>query len=379
LEEAGAADDRSRCELRLALGEARSKAGNAAEARESFLAAAASARRLAAQTRDAPSLLARAALGLGGVWLVTGIGVVDEALRDLLEEALEALPEEDGALRARVAARLAAELRWSDAEDRRDGLSRSAVEIARRLGDASTLAYALIGRYWALWGPDNVEERLAIATEVVRLGTAAGDDGMALAGHTWRLAAELELGGIEAVDRDFDAVLRLAEKTRQPYYRWWSLALQVMRALFAGRLDLGGRLADEALAVGQQVEARDAVPAYGVEMATLRREQGRLAELEDSFKAFIAEYPGISAWRCALARLYAEAGDAQHRSRLRERVLRLRFPFPRTAGGILVQPDRRGAPLRCRPGDEREDGGEALPRPHRARVRAYAPRSRTTR
>ncbi|MGH7803405.1 MAG: hypothetical protein ACREQJ_03595, partial [Candidatus Binatia bacterium] len=67
---------------------------------------------------------------------------------------------------------------------------------------------------------------------------------------------------------------------------------------------------DEALAVGQRVEARDAVPAYGVAMATLRREQGRLPELEDSLKVFIAEYPGIAAWRCALARLYAEVGDA---------------------------------------------------------------------
>ncbi|MGH7819253.1 MAG: ATP-binding protein, partial [Candidatus Binatia bacterium] len=198
---AGAAEDRSRCELRLALGEARSKAGDAAEARESFLAAAALARRLASQTRDASTFLARAALGLGGVWLVTGIGVVDETLRDLLEEALEALPQDDGALRARVAARLAVELRWSDAEVRRDELGRSAVDMARRLGDASTLAHALIGRYWALWGPDDVEERLAIATEVVRLGAAAADDVMALAGHTWRLAAELELGDIEAVDR----------------------------------------------------------------------------------------------------------------------------------------------------------------------------------
>ncbi|MGH7805602.1 MAG: ATP-binding protein, partial [Candidatus Binatia bacterium] len=184
LEESGAAEDRSRCELRLALGEARSKAGDAPEARASFLAAADSARRLASRTKDAASLLARAALGLGGVWLVTGIGVVDEVLRDLLEEALAALPEEDSALRARVLARLAAELGWSDAGDRREGLSRSAVEMARRLGDASTLAYALIGRYWALWGPDNVEERLAIATEVVGLGAAAADDCVALAGHT---------------------------------------------------------------------------------------------------------------------------------------------------------------------------------------------------
>ncbi|MGH7821805.1 MAG: hypothetical protein ACREQ9_18740, partial [Candidatus Binatia bacterium] len=319
LEDEDASDERLRCELLLALGEARSKAGEAAEARESFLAAADAARRLGARHSDgllapgsgeAASLFARAALGLGGIWLVTGIGVVDEPLRDLLEEALAALPEEDGALRARVLARLATELRWSDADDRRDTLSRSAVEVAPRLRDASTLGYALIGRYWALWGPDNVEERRATATEVVALGVAAADDTMALAGHTWRIAAALELGDVEAVDRDFEEVRRLAEKTRQPYYRWWSLSLEVMRALSCGRLDTAERLATETLAVGQEVQAGDAVPGYGVQMATLRREQGRLAEVEESLAAFIAEYPGIAAWRCALAYSYAEVGGA---------------------------------------------------------------------
>jgi hypothetical protein len=72
-------------------------------------------------------------------------------------------------LRARVLARLGAELHWSADRPRGATLSREAVEMARRLGEASTLAYALFMRHLAAWSLDNVEERLAIATEIVEL------------------------------------------------------------------------------------------------------------------------------------------------------------------------------------------------------------------
>ena len=52
-----------------------------------------------------PSLLGRAALGFAGQWSV--LGRVDDARLALLEEALDALGDEDDPLRARLLARLA--------------------------------------------------------------------------------------------------------------------------------------------------------------------------------------------------------------------------------------------------------------------------------
>jgi predicted ATPase len=125
-----------RAELLLALGEAQSRAGNTTHARETFALAAELARVL-----GQPALLARAALGFAGA-LVTP-GSVDEDTVRWLEAALDVLGEDDGTLRAQVLARLAMELFYSDARERRLRLSEEAVALARRLGEKTTLAVVL--------------------------------------------------------------------------------------------------------------------------------------------------------------------------------------------------------------------------------------------
>ena len=130
----GSGDESIRCELLLALGEAESAAGEGIASKETFIQAAAIARRL-----EAPDQLARAALGYGGRFAWPRAGEGDTRLMPLLEEALAALGEADTELRARLLARLACVLRDEPSPERRDSLSREAVEIARRLGDPETL------------------------------------------------------------------------------------------------------------------------------------------------------------------------------------------------------------------------------------------------
>jgi class 3 adenylate cyclase len=47
---------------------------------------------------------------------------------------------------------------------------------------------------------------------------------------------------------------------------------------------------------------------YGVQIFALRREQGRLQEMEAGIKGFVQMYPAIPAWRTALALVHAEMG-----------------------------------------------------------------------
>ncbi|MEA2136871.1 MAG: hypothetical protein QOG56_21, partial [Solirubrobacteraceae bacterium] len=91
------ADVPRRCDLLLALGTAQSRAGNARNARETFLRAAGLARRL-----SSPDRLARAALGYGAGMGGFEFGLVDDTLIGLLQEAREALGDEDSSLKARV-------------------------------------------------------------------------------------------------------------------------------------------------------------------------------------------------------------------------------------------------------------------------------------
>src|SRR6185295_19829712 len=101
-----------------------------------------------AETERDPVSLARAALGLGGVWLGEHRRADDaERMLALQRRALEALPAEENVLRARLAVRLAAE------EVYRGGdvvAVLEAVAGARRTGDAHALAEALSLAHHAL-------------------------------------------------------------------------------------------------------------------------------------------------------------------------------------------------------------------------------------
>ena len=190
LEQSGA-DGEQRCGLLLACGDAQTKAGESIAARATFRDAADSARAL-----GSAKLLAQAALGYGSAGQMAG-GVVDETVVRLIEEALAAVSDTDPALRARLLARLAMELSFSDQRERRAELSSEAVDIAREVGDTRGLGLALVARHWSLWGPQNVQERLRRVERPAGAGRPLGrraardagpplaDDGPARARATW--------------------------------------------------------------------------------------------------------------------------------------------------------------------------------------------------
>ena len=74
-----------------------------------------------------------------------------------------------------------------------------------------------------------------------------------------------------------------------------------MRALMQGRFADSERLAQEALAIGQRLQTENAAGIFGLQMFTLRREQGRLKELEPVVRYFVQQHtvaaPGAPAWR----------------------------------------------------------------------------------
>jgi tetratricopeptide (TPR) repeat protein len=298
LDEVAPDDGVRRCDALLALGTAQARAGENAAARESFTQAAALARR-----RGAAEELARAALGHP---LETGVdmtaGFVDAHAADLLEEALRALGKEESPLRVRVLARLSA------CHRDRDRRSSEAVEVARRLGDPATLGTALVERYWCLWGPAWTEQRLAIANEVVALADRLADKELAFHGHTLRATNFLQLGDRAGADHALDVQRELTRDLRQPRYRWNSLVGDALRAFLDGDLERSERLASEALAVGQHAEAATAVRGFAGQLAMIRREQGRLAELEPAVAAAVARQPQVTAFRCNLAWVMVELG-----------------------------------------------------------------------
>lgn len=298
-------DQRQRCELLLAFGEARMAASEVPAARAAYQLAGELARRI-----GAPEALARAGLGLGSEFTYW---IVDQVEVGLLEEALAALGGADSPLRARVLARLARALLFTPAAERRLALSEEAVAMARRLGDPATLAAVLHDRHLAIWDPERAEvagERLAAATELVGLAERLGDRAMALRGRGLRRADLLELGDLAGFDADLAAAERTAEQLRQLHYRWQLPLSRAVRATLAGRFAEAEEQAAQALAIGRRAGDQAVGLVSTGAVGALRFMQGRFGEAIELFQELVTRFPAAPVYRTSLAAALAEAGRA---------------------------------------------------------------------
>jgi tetratricopeptide (TPR) repeat protein len=292
-------DEPNQCELLLRLGVAQSRAGNYQQAMESCLQAAEISRRL-----GATELLARAAL-VFGERQVEG-GLVNRQLIALLQEALDGLSPQDSALRARLLGRLSLELTFSDEQQRTESLSRQAVAMARRLADPGALRGAIDARWMARWGPDGLDERTALAAEILRLAQEIGDRDLELGGHAYRAASSLESGDALAVEADIAAHARLAEELPAAIHKWEATTMRALRALLYGSFEDAERLANEALSL--QPGRPNVMFTHLVQVALLRWEQGRLAELQDQLQWVVDQFPRAAFARAWLSLAHAEVG-----------------------------------------------------------------------
>jgi DNA-binding SARP family transcriptional activator/RecA/RadA recombinase len=258
----------------LARGDALLRGGEVDAARAVYT----TARRLALRRND-HILLAQAALGFAGL----GIAIVDldaEAIARL-EEALERV--QDPALRSRVQARLAAELYYATDRTRSEVLSAEAVATAQAARDPSALASALGARHVALWRPDRVEERLAVAGEMIAAACDAGDRYAELQGHNWRVTDLFELGDMAAWQEATAQHARLAEELRLPAFQWYTPLWRAVQATLDGRYDAAERLGAEAEQAGVRAGDRNATLFVGLVRFCAQLQREAFGEMDIAF------------------------------------------------------------------------------------------------
>src|SRR4051794_5930799 len=303
LEREGTADAARTCDLLLSLGDARSRAGDAAGAKAAVRRAAA-----IADDNGWHDRLAQAALAYAGrfAWARAS---TDPAYVPLLERALAAIGPRDPTARARLLARLASAIRDEPARQRRTALAEEAVAIARSSNDPLTLAYALEGQGVATEGIDPAQD-LVTAAELVALGEQLGDKERVFTGRSFQINAYWKLGDRAAIEIQIDALAALADELHQPAQHWSVATERVLLALTDGRFTEAEQMIARARATGDRVERWNARVSERLQLFVLRRAQGRLAELEDVLRRSVNEYPTLLRFRCALAHLYAELDNA---------------------------------------------------------------------
>jgi len=288
-------DQQQRGELLIKLGDVQWKSGHPDMALPTYRAASDAARSIASSL-----LLARAAIGFGeAAWRVEGDVTLRPESERVLKEALDALGDVDDPLRVhatglwtRATRPKAAERNTLDIagsggyqsylggrDEEQLARVRDAVEMARRIGDPALVAGALFHLRGCMWRPDNPEERLAVSRDMRRYAVAAHDTALEAEACAWEQVDLLDLGDLDGYEATIQAMERLAALTRQPYHRWFPATYRAALALCMGPLDEADRLMLEALRAGQEGNAPEAVAAFGAQLQTIRREQGRSQEV----------------------------------------------------------------------------------------------------
>jgi hypothetical protein len=233
----------------------------------------------------------------------------------LLEEGLAALTEEDVELRARLLARLSGVLRDEHSRDRRDRLSREAVELARRAGNPTALAYALDGRLAAISAPDTVAECLVLVRELRDVAERIGDPERVANALDHRRTRQLMAGDLRDAEAALEMEGRLFDELRQPAQLWQVYSARAMFALAAGRLTEAEELIPQAFAFGERVLPDVAIPVYRLQCHALRDFQGQVEGIAPAIRDLVAEYPTRPAFRCALAHVQARIGHISEAQR----------------------------------------------------------------
>ncbi|HEV3233430.1 MAG TPA: AAA family ATPase [Candidatus Dormibacteraeota bacterium] len=292
----------TRCEVLIALGEARLNAGEYARAREAFRDAAQAAEPLGMSRH-----LARAALGYRGR-LGFGTGLLDKVGIALLEKALPALGDTDSGLRARVMASLAEALIFIDTFERRKALCDEALAMARRVGDKAALAEVLLDVNYALMGPDLTLELQSGVEEAFALAQEIGDQRILLEALICRIQTLWELGDFEQAHQQFATFRQISGEMRQTYYRSLATTLAGCEALMQGRMEEGERHCWKLLEYASQGQNSNAFQLFGVQIFFIRYCNGTLETLHAGTKTSTETFSNMPVLRSGLALIYCELG-----------------------------------------------------------------------
>ncbi|HZA78274.1 MAG TPA: AAA family ATPase [Acidimicrobiales bacterium] len=295
----------ARCELLLELADAHMRAGDVTAAQARCLEAHA----LAVGCGEPAQVVAAALAHEDANWRAALHGGTSE---HLLRQALPLVDDE--AIEVRVRAALGRSLALSGRAEEARVLTDAALAAARELDDFAALREAMSAVLFVPWVPATIDHQVAIARELEARARGTGD--------VWEHAAlDKLLYGLITLG-ELDEVRELAPRHRalalasgQPLFRVLDLQLHSLLAMGDGRLAKAEAMAEEANTLSGFLSGNDAAGGYGVQLFTIRREQGRLGEARPLVEAVARLGREGATWRPALAVLYAELGRTDDAAR----------------------------------------------------------------
>ena len=140
-----------------------------------------------------------------------------------------------------------------------------------------------------LCGPDDVAERLALATRAIPLASALSSPLADMWGRLWRMEAAYQLDGqMSVVDEELTQIVQIARTTRLPLAAWhllrWQAARAALTASFVEARSLSAQALDLAVRM-QDPSAAELSPNFALGLSVLRGDPSELPADGDALVA----------------------------------------------------------------------------------------------
>jgi DNA-binding CsgD family transcriptional regulator len=153
--------------------------------------------------------------------------------------------------------------------------------------------------------------------EAKALGDELGNTEIKAEAMSWRVPACVAVGDIVSARRERSVLREMAEATRQPFILHVAEHYGAAIALADGRLEAAEGMAHGSEEAGRLLTGRDASGTHGIQMFSLRREQGRLAEFAPVIRILAGGEREQGPWRPGMVSLLVELGmEAEARREL---------------------------------------------------------------
>jgi class 3 adenylate cyclase/tetratricopeptide (TPR) repeat protein len=282
-----------------------------------------------ARRNGLPGELAVAAIGFAEAEQLATVAPTRESIT-LVEEALAANTDVSPALRCRLFSALGRALLLNGVYGRAGAVIRQARTMAEALGDKRSLRDVIASEILMQPPPlaSEFEERRRQIRQFCRLSETEGDtlDAMyavIVGGSRW-----LEMGDLQSFAESLPKIEEMAKITNAESDRWMLLCVQAMSATLHGNYMLAERRASEAAAVISEASFSPALGIYGMQMFTIRREQGRLREMAPVVKRFMNEHSEDSVWRPGFMLIASDLGFHAEARRQFETLAESDFALP---------------------------------------------------
>jgi class 3 adenylate cyclase/tetratricopeptide (TPR) repeat protein len=233
----------------------------------------------------------------------------DQAIKHC-EKALDDLPEQDEVRRCKLMSQLARTYMFTGQFTKSAEYSQKCLKLAAKLGDLKSQFHVMMARFAASYiarqedEVRNWRENLEAMHKVAeQLGTI--DQGR---DRTLSLFAGAEMADRQLMDRSLALLSEISAKDNHRQLYWVQTHARAMVATLEGDFESAETYANEALKIGRQTHGKHVEGVFGVQMFTIRREQGRLHEVAPVIKRLMTENAADTRWKPGFGVIAAELG-----------------------------------------------------------------------